>query len=463
MYDKILCAFAYTHLRNIAEYDILYIRLCVETITNALGKQANKKSLLIWGKKEKAMERESNYNQLRYILEELYGEVLSLSEECPGVYYTSVKQNETDILPHEYYIVDKTTGAISSEAKAYGQPVDGQPDLLTYPMDKLDSGQKIIAYEVCRYKLRHKQSIDTQDSLHEMAVHFAEYHPDYFGLYPAPMLTPRGHMVRYRTLDNGIYLLETDTGEELVSFCFPLWKVLSTFAQKAGEYTDYDIQHGIDETKGYLFFSKAKSCIAFFELWAEHPSWADSPVYNFPAIMNALWENFPDYAVVYNLAEQKGLNGISGTLLDIIGEIDLSIRPEKMIALTPETGTDFIDVNHCMKQKGIEGYIEKFGTLLSSCTYTHKFYTTEIQPKYYDNPQLSEVWMRGAFNGIMIHFIRTLTDAESVINHMVLKEVACNLGGMDLPIDMNDYIDAALVVLERLGYHIPDQKDDTNL
>lgn len=62
--------------------------------------------------------------------------------------------------------------------------------------------------------------------------------------------------------------------------------------------------------------------------------------------MNALWENFPDYAAAYNLAEQKGLNSIGGTLLDIVDEIDLSIRPEKMITLTPETGSDFIDVTY---------------------------------------------------------------------------------------------------------------------
>lgn len=67
--------------------------------------------------------------------------------------------------------------------------------------------------------------------------------------------------------------------------------------------------------------------------------------------------------------------------------------------------------------------------------------------------------MRGALNGVMIHFIHTLTDDESVINRMVLKEVACKLGSMDLPIDMNDYIEAALIVLDRLGYPIPELKD----
>lgn len=139
---------------------------------------------------------------------------------------------------------------------------------------------------------------------------------------------------------------------ELVASCFPLWNVLSIFAQKAGEHTAHDIQNGIDNTRGYLFFTKSRSCIAFFELWA----WANSPVYNFPAIMNAIWEHFPGYATIYNLVEQKGLNSISGTLSDIVDEIDLSVRPEKMIVLTPEIGTDFINTGYGIKQGTFEGY-----------------------------------------------------------------------------------------------------------
>lgn len=44
------------------------------------------------------MEKDFNNDKLRDILTELYGEVLSLSEECLGVYYFSVRQNETDAL-----------------------------------------------------------------------------------------------------------------------------------------------------------------------------------------------------------------------------------------------------------------------------------------------------------------------------------------------------------------------------
>ena len=46
---------------------------------------------------------------------------------------------------------------------------------------------------------------------------------------------------------------------------------------------------------------------------------------------------------------------------------------------------------------------------------------------------------------------------------MVLREVANKLGDPDVPIDMNDYIEAALVVLDRLGYSIPKLKDGDGL
>ena len=93
------------------------------------------------------MDKDCNVDQLRDILAELYGEVLSLQQECPGVCYASVRQDEADTFSHEYYIVYKATDAISSKAKAYGQPVTGYPDLLVYPMDKPDSGYKIVEYE----------------------------------------------------------------------------------------------------------------------------------------------------------------------------------------------------------------------------------------------------------------------------------------------------------------------------
>lgn len=298
---------------------------------------------LIRIKKERIMEKEFDYDRLRGILSNRYGEILSLMEECPGVLYVSAKRDETDGVPCEYYIVLRDAAIISCEGKAYGQLINSCPELLVYPFDKPDSGHKIIAYEIYRYKLQNKLPVNFPDSLHEMAIHSAEYHPDYFGLYPAPMLTPHGYLVRYRTLDNGIFLLETDCGEEMVAFCFPLWQVLSRFAQKVGEHTDYDLKHGIDETKGYLFFSTPKSCIAFFELWPEHPEWSRSPLFNFPAIMNAIWKYFPDYAAVYNLAEQNGINSISETLSNIMTDINLEVRPEKMISMTPKTGIDFID------------------------------------------------------------------------------------------------------------------------
>ena len=212
--------------------------------------------------------------------------------------------------------------------------------MLLFSIDQVDSGQKIIGYEIYRYKLQHKLPMNESESFLEYAIHATEYHPDYFGAYPAPALTSRGHMVRYQAIDNGIHLLETDQGEDFVAFCFPLWQTLSRFAQNIGEQAEYDVLCGIEQTKGYLFYAPEKSCIPFFELWAEHPEWNNSPMFNFPALMNAIWTHFPDYAAAYNAMEQRGANSLGTMVLNM----ELDIRPEKMIAVTPEVGTNFLKI-----------------------------------------------------------------------------------------------------------------------
>ena len=73
------------------------------------------------------MKKELNYNQLHNVLEDLYGEVLSLLEECPGVYYASVRQDEADTFPHEYYIVYKAADSISRSSSQLCQPYACSP------------------------------------------------------------------------------------------------------------------------------------------------------------------------------------------------------------------------------------------------------------------------------------------------------------------------------------------------
>ena len=283
-----------------------------------------------------------NSDWLEHLLSKVYGEIISIEEKCPGVYHLCAKPNETNVIPQEWYIVEKSASSISNDAKQYGMPVEEHPSLLSFSLDDPYSGGKIITYEIWRYRLRNHLPGEATENIPEFAVHCDEYHPEYFGLYPVPMPTPRGYLVRYRTISNGVYLIETDQGGEVVAICFPYWQTLSEFAQKIGEQTEYDREHGIDQTKGYLFFTRENSCIPFFELWAEHPDWKDSHQFDFSAMMNAIWERFPVYASVYNAMEQGGKNDIASALSDIVHEMDLSVRPEKMISLTPGGETSFL-------------------------------------------------------------------------------------------------------------------------
>ena len=97
----------------------------------------------------------------------------------------------------------------------------------------------------------------------------------------------------------------------------------------------------MEETKGSLFYSVPSSCIAFFELWPEHPSWLQSQVFDHQALMNAVWQQFPDYAAMYNLMEQSGSNNILRGLSDGTDGTNEAVDTRNMIFLS-EAGTDFL-------------------------------------------------------------------------------------------------------------------------
>ena len=62
-----------------------------------------------------------------------------------------------------------------------------------------------------------------------------------------------------------------------------------------------------------------------------------------PALMNAILEYRPEYAVSHNLYEQSGLNDAMAMLLRAMGvEAELKSSEERMIALTPGAGTDYL-------------------------------------------------------------------------------------------------------------------------
>ena len=235
------------------------------------------------------------------------GEIVAAELKSPGVYYIGAKKEGE--IPHypEVYVVTADAPAISEKAWAYGQEFPGHPDLRIYDILQPGSGRHIIDFEMFRYQKKyHLPEIENEDSLYIAAIYGAEEHPDYFGAFPVPLLTPRGYTVRHRTILNGVYWLETDRCEEMLAVCYPTWQAdITTPEQDLGEQLAYDRMRGINNTLGYLFFPKQGSPIPLYELSQLHPEVAESGVVNMTALLNAICEFYPEYSAIHNEGEPE--------------------------------------------------------------------------------------------------------------------------------------------------------------
>ena len=213
-------------------------------------------------------ERESPPERLPFCLDDTVGGIVRACQECPGVYYIAARKQDGRFLADEYYVVERSSPAISKEAMAYGRMSEEDSRVLLYPFAEERHGYKIVEYEIYRYQVRHGMYADGQTSLRDVAFFNMEYHPEYFGPYPAPLATPRGRTARYKPLMNGVFWIETGTGEEVLAVCYPIWNCdFSETVLKQSEQSEEDVREGNDNTLGYLFFSKRASSLALFELW----------------------------------------------------------------------------------------------------------------------------------------------------------------------------------------------------
>ena len=257
------------------------------------------------------------------------GEIQFFSEECPGVYVLSCRQDEGPC--REFYLVEETASMIPPGVKKLGRRLASCPDLLAYEIENPSGGQKIVEYEV--NKFRAAQGIPLPDgmTLRDIALDGMELNPEYFGTFPVPSVTPWGCTLRHKAIDNGVYWLETEGGRVL-ALCGILEDALSDAARKLAE-------PGAGE--GYLFFREEASCIPIFELLPVHRQWETSRI-DRKALENTIWRYFPEYAVEYNAQEAAGQHSLTGLLFRSLGsQVDLTAYDQRMIALSPDAGTAF--------------------------------------------------------------------------------------------------------------------------
>ena len=271
------------------------------------------------------------------------GTITETEYQCPGVWYVANEGN--GVIAGEYYIVERDAPCISKAAKAYGMFLPNHPELLAYRADDPEHGRNALLYEVAMY--RQKNGLPPRDGVPvlDTAVFGMENNPEYFGSYPAPIHTPHGALTRYKSIINGVIALETNEGERMIALCYPIWNAaLSDYAVSLAEQTEYDLANNIHKTLGYLFFAETHGCIALFELLGEFPQILSSPLIDAAALGNAVWQNHPDYAAIYNRNEQEGLHDCLAGLLRFLGveDVEPTASPDRLIKLTLGVGTDYL-------------------------------------------------------------------------------------------------------------------------
>lgn len=271
---------------------------------------------------QEPLQREAPPVDLPFDLTAELGEVNRAELLSPGVYFLAGKKGAH--YP-EMYVVTANAPAISEKAWGYGQELPGHPDLRIYELDQPGSGRYIIDFELRRYRIKcHLPEVEGEDSLYTAALYGAEEHPDYFGAFPVPSLTPRGYTVRHKTILNGVYWLETDRCEEMLAVCYPIWQADITIPeQRQGEQLEYDQVRGIDNTMGCLFFPKRGSAIPLYQLAQIHSEVKEGGVVDMAALSNAICEFHPEYTAMLNEEETK-------------------FGRSNFIEKTPGAGTEFI-------------------------------------------------------------------------------------------------------------------------
>lgn len=103
-----------------------------------------------------------------------------------------------------------------------------------------------------------------------------------------------------------------------------------------------------------------------------------------------------------------------------------------------------------MEQTVVNHYADKFGILTSVCVQLIQQAGTEVLPK--TDQRGASIWEKGATMGALAMFLRGLDGEEHRISDMVYTRLArTHPNG----VEAMDYIEAALVVLDGLGCHIP--------
>ena len=131
---------------------------------------------------------------------------------------------------------------------------------------------------------------------------------------------------------NGVFWIQTDAPATALAVAYPIRdEAFSEYAMKLAQ--------GDADGFGCLFFPERAICLAVFELGRTYRAMRECPRIDAAALMNAIYQSFPDYAVKFNLMEQTGGDSPLGQALS---DAKRPVSPDWMISLTPNAGTAFL-------------------------------------------------------------------------------------------------------------------------
>lgn len=286
-------------------------------------------------------------DELQQIVEDELGEIVLFQRIAPGIYEAATRPNcDVFRFTNDHYIVECDSPVLSAAAKKYGKLLETAQGILTFNIDEADSGKFVVEYELTKYLQKNGQSKLSDTPLIELVTFGREHHPEYFGPYPVPMWTPWGQTARYWCIDNGIHWIETSEGQTVLSLSYPFWECELTNGTKAmGTHLDEDLRRGVAQCLANIFFLEKDACVPIFELSIAHSVWIEQGKINRPALMNAIWEQHPEFAMTYNTQEQMGGHDILGMVLNSLGgDIPLYSSLKNIITITAGVGSNYLNL-----------------------------------------------------------------------------------------------------------------------
>jgi len=267
-----------------------------------------------------------------------FGILVRSEPVIPGVYAVEIEHRLGVV--RDSFLAERSTPNISDTAKRYGQDIEVLPDYLLYMPDGSGNVCYIIGYEIYRYKILHHLPVEDDPSVWDIAAVGTELYPEFFGAFPAPVWTPWGRTIRYKVITNGIFWLETEQCQCGLAVSFPKDEDLSKGAESLEAHCP---ALPSSPTPPHRFFHGSISCIPLFELISNVPDEELTTPVDRAALMNAIWDRFPDYAILYNRDEQHGAHDILGELMSTFGlNVERKSSIDNMITLTPGVETEYL-------------------------------------------------------------------------------------------------------------------------